>query len=131
MHPFRSPVKVVQLCYLSQAHLSCEDFRSFLGGSNFLGGEWNVLQIRVSSDGSAQNPSESAMRTLNPGEREERMVGIVLALDLEIHIALPFLELRGIVVEIQTQVGECQHDTTPVKRSLDLAATTSLTAWEF
>jgi hypothetical protein len=71
------------------------------------------------------------MRTLIPGEREERMLEIVLALDLEIHNALPSLELRGIVVGIQTQVGESQHDTTPVKRPLDLAATTSLTAWGF
>jgi hypothetical protein len=83
-----------------------------LEGSNFLGVEWNVLQIRGYFDGSAQNPSESAMLTLSPGEREETMLGTVLALNLETHNALPFL-LRGIVGGIQTQKGKYQSETSP------------------
>jgi hypothetical protein len=87
----------------------------FLEGSNFLGGEWNVLQIRGYFDGSAQNPSELAMLTLSPGEREETMLETVLALNLETHNALPFL-LRGTVGGMQTQEGKYQRETTPVKR---------------
>jgi hypothetical protein len=66
-------------------------------GLDFSGCSWAVLQTRGNPDGpdgSAQNPSEPARLTLILGERDEEILEIVLELDLYIHNAWPFLELR-------------------------------------
>jgi len=109
-------VRVVLQHYLPQAHLSCDDVRNSLGDSNFLDVAWNGLQNHGYFDGSAQNPSESAMLTLVPAEREERILETVPASDLEIQNVLPFLGFLGMIVEIQTRGGKCQHETTRTKR---------------